>query len=87
MLDALSNGAYGFIEKPFNEVYLKSICDNAFEKSMTKRLLQKSINYILYQFSDLDNYLKDQGKDSLRISLKQELTNILDQQKKLKALK
>lgn len=87
MLDALSNGAYGFIEKPFNEVYLKSICDNAFEKTMTKRLLQKSINYILYQFSDLDQYLKEQGKESLRASLKQELTNILDQQKKLKALK
>lgn len=87
MLDALSFGAYGFIEKPFNEVFLKSICDNAFEKTMTKRLLQKSINYILYQFSDLDNYLKEQGKDSLRLSLKQELTNILDQQKKLKTLK
>ena len=87
MLEALSYGAYGFIEKPFNEVYLKSICDNAFEKTMTKRLLQKSINYILYQFSDLDQYLKEQGKESLRASLKQELTNILNQQKKLKALK
>jgi len=87
MLDSLSHGAYGFIEKPFNEVYLKTICDNAFEKTMTRRLLQKSINYILYQFSDLDNYLKEQGKDSLRMTLKQELTLILGQQKKLKNLK
>jgi FixJ family two-component response regulator/HPt (histidine-containing phosphotransfer) domain-containing protein len=86
MLDALSHGVYGFIEKPFNEVQLKNICENAFMKVATQKLLNKSINYILYQFSDLDNYLKDQGKDTLRQSLKTELTTILAQQKILKEL-
>lgn len=87
MLDALSHGAYGFIEKPFNEVHLKSICTNAMKKAQIQKLLQKSINYILYQFSDLDNYLKEQGKDTLRTSLKNELSMILEQQKNLKSLK
>jgi FixJ family two-component response regulator len=87
MLDALKHGAFAFIEKPFNEMYLNTICENAFTKVQTMKLLQKSINYILYQFSDLDKYLKDQGKESLRQSLKTDLTNILDQQKKLKNLK
>jgi len=86
MMDALDAGAYGFIEKPFNEVYLKSICENAFLKVQTAHLLQKSINYMLYQFSDLDAYLKDQGKENLRESLKTDLKNILDQQKLLKSL-
>ncbi len=86
MLEALENGAYGFIEKPFNEVHLKSICNNAISKVRIQKLLHKSINYILYQFSDLDLYLKETGKDSHRKSLKQELANILEQQKKLKEL-
>jgi len=86
MMNALDSGAYGFIEKPFNEVYLKSICENAFLKVQTQHLLQKSINYIIYQFSDLDQYLKDQGKEALRQSLKIDLKNILEQQKTLKEL-
>lgn len=87
ILDALSQGAYGFIEKPFNEMQLTSICEHAFSKVQTEKLLQKSINYILYQFSDLDQYLKEQGRESLRQSLKADLSMILEQQKKLRTLK
>lgn len=86
MLEALEHGAYGFVEKPFNEVYLKTLCENAMTKVKIQKLLHKSINYILYQFADLDNYLKEQGKETLRQSLKSELTNILEQQKILKQL-
>jgi FixJ family two-component response regulator/HPt (histidine-containing phosphotransfer) domain-containing protein len=87
MLDALENGAYGFVEKPFNDVYLRSICENAYQRVLGAKLLHKSINYILYQFSDLDAYLKSQNKENLRQSLKTELTIILDQQKKLRELR
>lgn len=87
MLEGLEKGAFGFIEKPYNADYLQEICRNAFLREQTSKLLQKSINYILYQFSDLDNYLKSSGKDSLRTTLKNELNMILDNQKKLKSLK
>ncbi len=87
MLEGLEKGAFGFIEKPYNPEYLQEICKNAFLREQTSKLLNKSINYILYQFSDLDNYLKSVGKESLRTTLKNELNNILENQKKLKNLK
>jgi hypothetical protein len=49
-------------------------------------LLEKSINYILYQFGALDQYLADQGKENIRLSLKSELKNILENKRILKEL-
>jgi FixJ family two-component response regulator/HPt (histidine-containing phosphotransfer) domain-containing protein len=86
MLEAYKYGAYDFIEKPYNEIKVLNLCQNAIKKSKTSELLEKSINYIIYQFNDLDNYLKLQGKESVRISLKHELQTILEQKKNLKNL-
>lgn len=86
MIEALKHGAYAFIEKPYNDIKVLSICTNAINKNKSLALLEKSINYILYQFSSLDQYLKDQGKDNIRISLKAELQTILEQKKILKSL-
>jgi hypothetical protein len=48
------------------------------------QLLEKSINFILYQFHDLDRYLESQGKENVRIILKSELQTIIEQRKILK---
>jgi hypothetical protein len=48
------------------------------------RLLEKSVNLILYQLSDLDEYLRIAGKESLRVTLKENLQTILEQKKILK---
>lgn len=86
MLEALKNGAYDFIEKPYDDIKILSTCNNAIKKNKALTLLDKSINYILYQFSNLDQYLKDQGKENVRLSLKAELETILEQKKILKSL-
>ncbi|MDD4973550.1 MAG: response regulator [Bacteriovorax sp.] len=84
MQEALQFGAYAFIDKPFDNLTVKNLCRNAVKKSQALNLLEKSINYILYQFSDLDEYLKSTGKESLRQGLKAELKVILEQKKILK---
>jgi DNA-binding response OmpR family regulator len=84
MQEALQFGAYAFIDKPFNNLVINNLCRNAIRKSQAMNLLEKSINYILYQFSDLDDYLKSTGKESFRQSLKAELKTILEQRKILK---
>lgn len=86
MLEALNYGAYGFIEKPFENVMIISSTRNAVKKSRASKLLNKSIDYILYQFSDLDAYLEKEGKDSIRMALKKDLEIILEQKKLLKKL-
>ena len=82
--EALKYGAYAFIDKPFKNLEILNICRNAVKRSQSMQLLEKSINFILYQFHDLDRYLESQGKDNVRIILKSELQIILEQRKILK---
>jgi CheY-like chemotaxis protein/HPt (histidine-containing phosphotransfer) domain-containing protein len=84
MQEALAYGAEAFIEKPFSSLIVSNLCKNTVKKNQAMQLLEKSISYILYQFSDLDKYLESQGKDSLRQSLKLELEIILEQRNILK---
>lgn len=84
MQEALSYGAESFIEKPFNSLSVLNICRNSIKRTFAMRLLEKSVNLILYQFSDLDEYLRIAGKESLRVTLKENLQTILEQKKILK---
>lgn len=83
IFDLLRQDVRGFIEKPVKEELIKPEVERIFAQSQVNALLQKSINYILYQFNELDNYLKDTSKENIRLSLKDELKNILHLQKKL----
>ena len=74
----------GFIEKPhIDENHITLEIERVFQHSQANSLLKKSINYILYQFSELDTYLKSTGKDAIRNSLKDELKNILNLKEQL----
>lgn len=90
VLELLRYDIFGFIEKPFNDSDILEICERAADLSQLNNLLNKSINYIMYQFSDLDSYLKSTGKENVRLSLKEELKTIiriqneLNEKKKLK---
>ena len=84
MQEALKFGAYAFIDKPFKNLEILNICRNSVKRSQSMQLLEKSINFILYQFHDLDHYLESQGKENVRIILKSELQTIIEQRKILK---
>lgn len=86
-IEGLSNGAYAFIEKPFNEAKVLNILINAAKVHRTMKLINQSINFIFYQFSDIDHLLKSQGKEAIRQSIEGELKNLLGQRRKLKQLK
>lgn len=85
-IDALANGFYAILEKPYEDHQLIATTLHAIRKFKAQRLLNKSINFILYQFADLDEYLQKSGKEHLRKTLKEELQQILEQKKKLKEL-
>ena len=81
MKEALQLGAYAFVAKPYEQLPILALCGNAINKNKTMQLLEKSVNYILYQFTDLDQYLKSQGKEGIRSALKKDLQYILEQRK------
>lgn len=83
MSEALSFGAFDFISKPMDINIVFKTCRNAFHKYQLLKLLNRSINHILYQFSDLDEFLKESGKEDLRKALKYELEQIIEQKHEL----
>lgn len=83
LMEGMESGASGFLEKPFEEHQVIGLVSNAIERLKTWKLLNKSINYILYQFNDLDSYLEQQGKNALRQSLRKELQDLLQLRKAL----
>lgn len=86
MLEALEYGGFSFIEKPFDPLKVRNSTENAVLKSQLSRLVDRSINYILYQFSDLDDYLVKNDKQMVRDSLKEELEILLSKRKELKKM-
>lgn len=82
----LEFGAFAFIEKPFDGERDLATCFSAVRQQKMMKLLNKTLNYILYQFSDLDQFLKQQGKDSIRETLKNELSSMLELKKQLKSI-
>lgn len=60
-IEALCHGASGIIEKPFNPEHLLSMAKLNIQRYRSYKLLSRSIKYMQYQFSDLDQYLASQG--------------------------
>jgi FixJ family two-component response regulator/HPt (histidine-containing phosphotransfer) domain-containing protein len=81
LLESMEMGASGFIEKPFEDIQVINVMQNVLQKAKAVRLLNKSINYILYQFNDLDQYLEKEGKEVVRQSLRNELKSLLELKK------
>jgi FixJ family two-component response regulator/HPt (histidine-containing phosphotransfer) domain-containing protein len=85
--EILEVGAYSFIEKPFDENKLLQLCSQSVNRHRAMKLLNRSINFIMYQYSDLEKMLRSQGKDLICDQLKDELKIILDQKRLLRKLK
>jgi len=87
LLEAVENGVFGVIEKPINEKQLINYCMSATRAHKLSRLIEKSINFIMFQFSDLDDYLKQQGKIELSDTMRFQLDELLQQRRELRHLK
>ena len=83
LTEGLDFGAAGFLEKPFEEHEVVSLASQSVERHRTKNLLNRSLSYMLYQFNDLDKYLREQGKEVQRKMLKTELETLLNLKKEL----
>jgi len=87
LIEAMKLGLFGVIEKPFKDTLILSTLNHALEKSSLLRLVQKSINLILFQFSDLEEFLIKQGKSQAADLLKKEVALLLKHKRELEKIK
>lgn len=86
VIKAIEYGVYAVLEKPFNPNQVRTLLTNAVLKYETMNLLDRSIKFMFYQFSDLDKFLEQAGKEDVRQAMSQELKQLLDHRKKLKGV-
>lgn len=84
LVESLSYGIYGAIEKPFSGKQIITMAKTAAKKYQLWRLLNRSMNLIMYQFSSLDNYLQEKGDLDYRNMMVNEMQALLEIRKKLK---
>jgi len=77
VLSGLKSGAHYFIEKPFDEKYLVSLVSSVFRSQNAKKILNKGIDHILYQFANHEEVLREAGKTKEIDLMKTEINNIL----------
>lgn len=84
LIKSLSLGVYAAIEKPIDERFFLSIVSGAVKERRLIRMLNKSINLILYRFADIDEILAQYGRDEVRKSLKKDVDQIIAFRKELR---
>lgn len=79
----LNLGSCWFILTPSTNEILFATLHNAIKLTKAIKTVNQSIELLMYQYSDLDDILLKQGKDTIRQHLKTELQAILAQKKVL----
>lgn len=83
ILEGLANGVSGYIDKPFKESSITQQAINAAKKYAALKLLNKSMDLLLYQFSSMEEFLKAKSGENASELLKTELNLIMSQRKLL----
>ena len=87
LVESLNLGAFSVLEKPIKENLLLNYIRQALTKREMLRLINRSIDLILFQCSDLERYLLCEGKKDLVEINKQEVRHLLDARRALRNLK
>lgn len=86
LMEAIEMGVYAVLEKPFHMSDVIEVARNAIERHKLVNMLNHSINLLMYQFSDLDDFLVAQGKTDIRNVIDREIKNLLNQKRRLKKI-
>lgn len=86
LIESIKQGVFSVIEKPFNQNHLISTAILAAKKYQLIKLLNKSFNFIMFQFSDLKSFLESKGKlEEVKI-MEDNLKDLYDQKRKIRSL-
>lgn len=84
LMEALSKGVFGVIEKPFKPMSVLPQVADAIERYKLWKLLNRSIDLMLFQLTDLGDFLnKTDRKETYKI-MKDEMAQLIEARRKLK---
>ncbi len=83
LLEAIQAGIFSAIEKPFNQTALTNNVLAANRQHKVYKLFRQGLHLLMYQFPDLDDYLKKNGKEDIAETARTEINSLLAQWKTL----
>jgi DNA-binding NtrC family response regulator len=84
LLESLNYGIFSAIEKPFSSKQIISTARSATRKFQLWRLLNRSINLVMYQYSSLEGYLQSHGMSEIREIMNKEIQSLLEIRRELR---
>lgn len=84
LMEALNLGVFAVLDKPIKENQLINFITQALARREMWRLLNRSIDLILFQISDMEKYLISQNKPGLVEIMKQDARQLLESRRALK---
>ena len=84
LIEAINNGVAGTLEKPFRPDMVITHCSVAAKTYKLLKMLNRTMNLIVYQFSDLDDFLRSQGKEDQRQTIQSEIESLLELRRQFK---
>lgn len=84
LMEALNLGVFAVLDKPIKENQLINFITQAVARRDMWRLLNRSIDLVLFQVNDMENYLLSQNKPELVEIMKQDARQLLESRRALK---
>ncbi len=78
VLTGLRYGSHFFIEKPFDENNLLSLVVSILKNIRGQKLLDHSLDYIMYQFANQEEFLIQNGREKEVELIRKEIKNLID---------
>ncbi len=86
LIDVVNQGADGVIEKPFDNDFVVAMATGSARKHRMTQMIDRTVNFLLYQYSDFDDYLRQSGKHEIRKVVESEMSSLIAQRKFLRDL-
>ena len=85
LMDAIQRGVFSAVEKPFNQIALTNIALAALRQHQVYKMFRRGLHLLLYQFADLDDFLKANGKEDVAETTRNEINQLMEQWKTMNA--
>ncbi len=87
LIEAVEQGIFAAVEKPFKKESIIGYTMAALRQHNVLKVLRRSIKMLIYQFTDLEDFLKANGKEDLAKTARFEINQLMAQWKELTASK
>lgn len=84
LIEAIQFGLFAAIEKPCQSHQVVSTCLSAARQHHLSKMFNRAVNLLLYQFSDLESYLRKEGKEDIANAVKKEVDTVLSHRRKFR---